>query len=48
MSAGERIRPGDRLVCYGEVARMYDFTGAGAPPEIPETPEPPEMPPQGT
>lgn len=47
-SAGERIRPGDRLVCYGEVARMHDFTGAGAPPEIPETPEPPETPPQGT
>jgi len=47
-SAGERIRPGDRLICYGEVARMHDFTGAGAPPEIPETPEPPETPLQGT
>jgi len=38
-SASERIRPGDRLVCYGEVARMHDFAGAGAPPEVPETSE---------
>jgi hypothetical protein len=44
-SAHDRIRPGDRLVCYGELARMHAFTGA--PPEPPaeaetlETPTPP-------
>ncbi|HUX02450.1 MAG: TrkA C-terminal domain-containing protein [Phycisphaerae bacterium] len=38
-SAHERIRPGDRLVCYGELARMHAFTGA--PPETPEPTEPP-------
>jgi len=43
-SADGRIRPGDRLVCYGEVSRMHDFTGAG-PADISETPE---TPPQGT
>ena len=35
-SAHDRIRPGDRLVCYGELARMHAFTGA--PPEPPEPP----------
>ena len=36
-SAAERIRPGDRLVCYGELARVYDFASAGPEKVAPET-----------
>jgi hypothetical protein len=46
-SAAEHIRPGDHLICYGELSQMHDFAGA-EPEEIPETPEPTETPPQGT
>jgi len=46
-SAGDRIRPGDRLVCYGELARMYAFSGAPPEPVQPaETPDPPGTPTQ--
>jgi hypothetical protein len=36
-SAAEHIRPGDRLVCYGELARVYDFASAGPEKAAPET-----------
>ena len=36
-SAAEHLRPGDRLVCYGELARVYDFASAGPEKVPPET-----------
>jgi hypothetical protein len=37
VAAAEHIRPGDRLVCYGELARVYDFASAGPEKVAPET-----------